>query len=68
MVVNPQQGDAAIEDEVPGTVYLIDEQETVEGVKRDGDVVLHPTPSDDPQDPLNWSRKRKWVNSITLQL
>ncbi|CAL5868181.1 uncharacterized protein PFLUO_LOCUS2405 [Penicillium psychrofluorescens] len=67
MVVNPQQGDAAIEDEVPGTVYLIDEQETVEGVKRDGDVVLHPTPSDDPQDPLNWSRKRKWVNSITLQ-
>ncbi|KAJ5613175.1 hypothetical protein N7510_006369 [Penicillium lagena] len=67
MVVNPQQGDAAIEDEVPGTVYLIDEQETVEGVKRDGDVVLHPTPSDDPQDPLNWSKKRKWVNSITLQ-
>ncbi|GES59591.1 hypothetical protein ATEIFO6365_0003087100 [Aspergillus terreus] len=40
----------------PGTVLLEDRQASV------SEVVLHPTPSDDPDDPLNWSTLRKAVN------
>ncbi|RMX88007.1 hypothetical protein D0869_01949 [Hortaea werneckii] len=47
----------------PGTVRLIDLDGNVEGRHADGssekDVVLHPMPSEDPEDPLNWSFKRK---------
>ena len=47
---------------VPGTMHLVD----VQGVLRDKhakgrnhDVILVPTPSKDPNDPLNWSPWRK---------
>lgn len=34
---------------------------TVRGAK-DGKIILHPTPSADPNDPLNWSKLRKSIN------
>ncbi|KAL1606187.1 hypothetical protein SLS60_003588 [Paraconiothyrium brasiliense] len=41
----------------PGT-YTIgakeDNQANDGSLKRDGDVILQPQPSDDPNDPLNW--------------
>lgn len=42
---------------VPGTIRLVDEQ--LHGPT--GDIVLHPHPSADPEDPLNWSRPRKML-------
>lgn len=35
-------------------------------LKRDGEIILQPQPSDDPNDPLNWSRT--WKESIMLLL
>jgi hypothetical protein len=48
---------------IPGTIHLVN---TELGAGQDrGNIVLHPTPSADPEDPLNWSRGRKlW--SITM--
>lgn len=47
----------------PGNVQLIDEDGILKtkhaaasGLQ---DIVLIPTPSDDPEDPLNWTPKRK---------
>lgn len=64
-------------DFVAGTVHLVD----LEGVMRakhasgngKNDVVLVPAPSSDPNDPLNWSAKRKLmftvcVNTYTLMV
>ena len=51
-----------MDQDVPGTVLLVD----LAGGQSDGkhasdrsDIVLVPQPSADPEDPLNWSRKRK---------
>ncbi|KAL7791414.1 major facilitator superfamily protein [Trichoderma ceciliae] len=42
---------------VPGTVHLVDlADSTTRGV-----VELVPRPSDDPEDPLNWTRRRKYL-------
>lgn len=59
---------------VPGTVHLIDvggdmNARHLEGSKKD--IVLVPKPSSDPEDPLNWTRKRKllaiWMsNTYTI--
>lgn len=43
---------------IPGTSNLVENDE----------VVLIPTPSDDPNDPLNWSRKRKWLQMFCIIL
>lgn len=47
----------------PGTVRLIDTEGTLSGTHADGkgqqDIVLLPQPSEDPEDPLNWSFRRK---------
>ncbi|POS70695.1 major facilitator superfamily transporter [Diaporthe helianthi] len=47
----------------PGTVHLIDLEGTMAMKHADGkdlhDIVLIPRPSDDPDDPLNWSLRRK---------
>lgn len=61
-------------DIVPGTVHLIDirgdmNTRHLEGNKKD--IVLVPKPSSDPEDPLNWTRKRKllaiWMsNTYTI--
>ena len=45
-------------DRVPGTVFLIDVASNDRGASHD-EVVLIPKPSDDPEDPINWSPARK---------
>ncbi|OWB67638.1 hypothetical protein B5S33_g4210 [[Candida] boidinii] len=41
---------------VPGTTHLVD----IDSEHKKDSIVLVPTPSDDPNDPLNWSKARKW--------
>ncbi|KXJ88410.1 major facilitator superfamily protein [Microdochium bolleyi] len=51
--------------QIPGTVYLVDvaqHHEAGTNTQHDGshqDIVLVPQPSSDPEDPLNWSYRRK---------
>lgn len=45
---------------VPGTGFLVDQ------TKSKNDVILIPTPSDDPNDPLNWSRGRKNLHMLCI--
>ena len=58
-------------DSVPGTVHLVDIEQTMHtrhagsGAK---DIVLVPTPSNDPDDPLNWSPKRKLMNTASVNM
>ena len=47
---------------VPGTVHLVDLEGVLAGHLGNRDIVLVPRPSNDPEDPLNWSRARKMVN------
>jgi hypothetical protein len=54
---------------IPGTVHLVD----VEGILRakhasgrNADVILVPAPSNDPDDPLNWSPRRKLISTLSL--
>ncbi|RDW80295.1 MFS general substrate transporter-24 [Coleophoma cylindrospora] len=47
--------------EAPGTVILEDSKSKLKH-GNDGTLVLYPQPSEDPNDPLNWSHKRKIVN------
>ncbi|EXJ60027.1 serine/threonine kinase 16 [Cladophialophora yegresii CBS 114405] len=52
---------------IPGTVHLVDLDHTMRTRHADaglGDIVLVPTPSNDPNDPLNWSPRRKMLSSI----
>ncbi|KAH6954249.1 major facilitator superfamily domain-containing protein [Fusarium avenaceum] len=46
----------------PGTVRLIHENGHLETRQ----LVLQPTPTDDPNDPLNWSRTRKLMNFVPI--
>ncbi|KAF5556092.1 transporter HOL1 [Fusarium napiforme] len=57
-----------VSDFVPGTVLLVDFDGTLDTRHAQGhrDIVLVPTPSDDPDDPLNWSRWRKTLLMATL--
>lgn len=47
----------------PGTVHLVDLEGTMTTKHADAndarDILLIPRPSDDPEDPLNWSFRRK---------
>ncbi|CDK29512.1 unnamed protein product [Kuraishia capsulata CBS 1993] len=57
-----EQVAAEVEEEwIPGTVHLVDVDKSL-NVKHNGDsdLVLIPQPSDDPNDPLRWSKKKKW--------
>lgn len=47
-------------DIIPGTIHLVNTDSRHAG--RDETIVLNPTPSADPEDPLNWSRSRKLWN------
>ncbi|KAI4745995.1 MFS general substrate transporter [Aureobasidium sp. EXF-12298] len=52
----------ADDDYVPGTVHLVDVTGQVSSSHHDGsqrDIVLIPQPSSDPEDPLNWTYRRK---------
>ena len=56
---------------VPGTVHLVDIEGTLRAKHASGgqnDVVLIPAPSDDPDDPLNWSAKRKWLSTASISV
>jgi hypothetical protein len=49
-------------DFIPGTVHLVDLEGTIHALHASGgqrDIVLVPAPSANPDDPLNWSPRRK---------
>ncbi|CAD0092216.1 unnamed protein product [Aureobasidium vineae] len=52
----------------PGTVRLIDAEGelNVKHSEGRGDIILVPTPSDDPEDPLNWTKKRKLLHTACM--
>jgi hypothetical protein len=54
---------------IPGTVHLVDLEGTIRAKHASAsqfkDVVLVPAPSADPDDPLNWSRRRKWLSTVS---
>lgn len=51
-------------DAIPGNTNLVDLDGHIAGRHSSGNskIVLVPTPSDDPDDPLNWTPKRKWLS------
>lgn len=54
---------------IPGTITLVDLEHVLHTRhldKGDKDIVLVPTPSDDPDDPLNWSPRRKLLSTICV--
>ncbi|EHK98148.1 putative Uncharacterized MFS-type transporter [Glarea lozoyensis 74030] len=57
------------ESAIPGTVHLVDLEGVIKGkhaaTSQLKDVVLVPAPSSDPDDPLNWSPKRKWLSTVS---
>jgi len=56
---------------IPGTVHLVDLDHTMQTQHASGgnqDVVLDPTPSADPNDPLNWTPRRKTMSAICVNL
>lgn len=50
---------------IPGTTHLVNLDRKKEDKSA---VVLIPTPSDDPNDPLNWTIGRKWMHMFCLVL
>lgn len=68
------------ESQVPGTVQLVDIDDhhlAARHAKGHKDVILVPTPSADPEDPLNWSPGRKrlaltcvllYVSSVQIRI
>jgi hypothetical protein len=54
---------------IPGTVHLVDLEGTMRAKHASGtqlkDVVLVPVPSADPDDPLNWCKRRKWLSTAS---
>ncbi|KAH6643514.1 major facilitator superfamily domain-containing protein [Boeremia exigua] len=56
-------------DSLPGTVHLIDRDHSVHARRAGTDeIILHPAPSDDPEDPLNWMPRRKTLSMICSSL
>lgn len=56
---------------VPGTIYLVDSEGVLRAKHASGgqqDVVLVPAPSDDPNDPLNWSSSRKNLSTACISM
>jgi hypothetical protein len=56
--------------DIPGTVHLVDVDHTMHTrhASKNEDIVLDPTPSSDPNDPLNWSPRRKLLSLICQNL
>ena len=53
-------------EQIPGTVHLVDLEGTIHAkhsLSGQRDIVLIPAPSDDPDDPLNWSSRRKLLST-----
>lgn len=57
---------------IPGTVHLVDLEGTIRAKHASGaqlkDVMLVPAPSADPDDPLNWPPKRKWLSTASQSM
>ena len=57
---------------IPGTVHLVDLEGTIQAKHASGaqvrDVVLVPAPSQDPDDPLNWSPRRKRLSTASQSM
>lgn len=55
---------------VPGTVTLLDLDHVMSAQHASGnsDIVLIPTPSSDPDDPLNWSPRRKFLFTVCVNM
>lgn len=54
---------------VPGTVHLVDLDHTMHAQHAgNGDIILDPSPSSDPDDPLNWTPRRKLMATICSNL
>ncbi|KAF9734561.1 hypothetical protein PMIN06_001255 [Paraphaeosphaeria minitans] len=54
---------------IPGTVHLVDLLGTMTGRHAESgqrDIVLVPSPSSDPDDPLNWSAPRKALSTVCM--
>lgn len=51
---------------VPGTVHLVDLEGDLSVKKSSGDVILRPPPSSDPNDPLRWSKYKKFKQFFLL--
>ncbi|KAF3009667.1 hypothetical protein E8E13_008151 [Curvularia kusanoi] len=59
----------AIQGAIPGTIQLVDVDHTVAARHAgNGDIVLQPTPSSDPDDPLNWTPRRKLLALVCPNL
>ncbi len=59
------------QDAIPGTFVLVDEDRVLSTRhldSGDSDIVLVPEPSNDPDDPLNWSRRRKLLSTICVSV
>jgi hypothetical protein len=56
---------------IPGTVTLVDVQHVLHTQhleSGDRDIVLIPTPSAHPDDPLNWSPRRKLMSTVSVSV
>ncbi|KAJ5814800.1 MFS transporter [Penicillium riverlandense] len=56
---------------IPGTVTLVDVNHDIAArhlEHGDTDIILVPTPSSDPNDPLNWSPRRKLLATVCVSL
>ena len=57
---------------IPGTVHLVDLEGIIRAKHASGsnlkDVVLVPAPSADPDDPLNWSPRRKLLSTASMSM
>lgn len=60
------------ESAIPGTVHLVDLEGVIRAKHASGsqlkDIVLVPAPSADPDDPLNWSPRRKWLATASQSM
>lgn len=54
-------------DWIPGTDYVFD-YNVDNDVQKDGDIILIPQPTISPNDPLNWSKARKYIHLLLLLL
>lgn len=56
---------------IPGTLTLVDVDHVMNThhlAHGDRDIVLVPTPSNDPDDPLNWSPRRKFLATVCVSV
>ncbi|KAF2141709.1 uncharacterized protein K452DRAFT_228429 [Aplosporella prunicola CBS 121167] len=66
----PLGHDVSAQQPIPGTVHLVDLEGTLRAKHAVGahsrDIVLVPAPSSDPDDPLNWSPRRKALSTTCM--